>query len=291
MGRDYFFTDIPLEISITKLVTIHYFEFGRDYVFDGESHDFWELFYIDSGKAEIEYGGSIYQLNQNDIMLYAPNIFHKIRSLDSNLDLLCISFECGSPYMELLANIRTKASREIKQLFSRIIYEASEAFVLENNNPGMSGLKPRPDAPFASVELIKLYLQTALILLIRELGKKSSGTRSGQALSENRTANDIAAYIDERCEGKLTVGDICRDFGFSATYVERIFREATDMSVMRYCNAKRIERAKKYIKSGNMNFTQISERLGFDNPQYFSRVFRRITRLSPTEYRYSLQIK
>lgn len=41
---------IDTVINITRLVTIHYFEFAKDFVFDGESHDIWEMVYVDKGE-------------------------------------------------------------------------------------------------------------------------------------------------------------------------------------------------------------------------------------------------
>ena len=43
-------TRLKDEISISEIVTIHYFEFSKDYKFSGESHDCWELVYVDKGK-------------------------------------------------------------------------------------------------------------------------------------------------------------------------------------------------------------------------------------------------
>ena len=53
---------------------------------------------------------------------------------------------------------------------------------------------------------------------------------------------------------------------------------------------EKIKKAKNLIREGNLNFTEISDTLSFDNPQYFSRVFRRVTGMSPTEFKNSLDI-
>ncbi|MBR2916926.1 MAG: AraC family transcriptional regulator, partial [Clostridia bacterium] len=41
-------------ISINKIVTIHYYEFDKNYVYDGESHNFWEMVYVDAGNVKIK---------------------------------------------------------------------------------------------------------------------------------------------------------------------------------------------------------------------------------------------
>ena len=62
------------------------------------------------------------------------------------------------------------------------------------------------------------------------------------------------------------------------------------MGICEYANKIKIDTAKTLIRDDNMNFSEISDYLSFDNPQYFSRVFKRITGLTPTEFKLSLQI-
>ena len=53
----------------------------------------------------------------------------------------------------------------------------------------------------------------------------------------------------------------------------------------------RINRAKELIREGVMNFSEISDMLDFDNPQYFSRVFKRETGMTPSEFKHSLNFR
>ena len=55
-----------------------------------------------------------------------------------------------------------------------------------------------------------------------------------------------------------------------------------------YFIKKKIEYAKRLIRENKYNFTEISDRLSFDNPQYFSRVFKRVTGITPTAFRNTL---
>jgi len=48
---------------------------------------------------------------------------------------------------------------------------------------------------------------------------------------------------------------------------------------------RRMERAKELIRAGDLNFAQISARLSFENPQYFSRVFKKEYGMTPTEFK------
>ena len=71
----------------------------------------------------------------------------------------------------------------------------------------------------------------------------------------------------------------------------KLFREQTGETIAAYAVRIRVKRAKQLIREGRYNFTEISDALAFDNPQYFSRVFRRVTGMSPSEFKLSLNYK
>ena len=70
----YIETKLKREIVIDSIITIHYFEYMRDFVFRGESHDFWEFMYVDKGTPEI-----LFFMNQMSFMRSAQSeILHQI---------------------------------------------------------------------------------------------------------------------------------------------------------------------------------------------------------------------
>ena len=52
----YIKTTLKREIAIDSIITIHYFEYMKDFVFHGESHDFWEFLYVDQGSVIVQAG-------------------------------------------------------------------------------------------------------------------------------------------------------------------------------------------------------------------------------------------
>lgn len=76
------------EIVIDSIITIHYFEYMRDFVFRGESHDFWEFLYVDRGTVLVTAGESDFQLTTGNIIFHKPKEFHAIRSIEKILQTL-----------------------------------------------------------------------------------------------------------------------------------------------------------------------------------------------------------
>ena len=90
-------------IRVSRIVTIHYHEFGPSFVFSGEKHDFWELVYVDKGTVRIRRDEDEITLTQAQLLFHRPNEFHTIRSLDSSPNVFVISFTCRSEAMRFFA--------------------------------------------------------------------------------------------------------------------------------------------------------------------------------------------
>ena len=89
----------------------------------------------------------------------------------------------------------------------------------------------------------------------------------------------ILDLLEGRVYGKLTVGEIARELGKSESTVKALFSTYRDGGIMKYYNTLKIEEAKKLVREGKYNMAQIADRLGFENPQYFSKVFRQHTNM------------
>ena len=98
---EYIKTVLKEEIIIKKIVTIHYFEYAKDYVFTGESHNFWELVYVDKGEIEVMADTVGYKLKQGEMIFHKPNEFHNVWANGTIApNLVIISFECKSKAMQ-----------------------------------------------------------------------------------------------------------------------------------------------------------------------------------------------
>ena len=112
-----------------------------------------------------------------------------------------------------------------------------------------------------------------------------------QEQMETQIVQEIKEYLKRNITGKIRIEDVCHTIGYSKTYLCQLFKAQTSQSIMNYYNVQKIEYAKKLIRESSHNITQISNMLSFDNPQYFSRVFKRISGMTPTEFINSLDIK
>ena len=105
------------------------------------------------------------------------------------------------------------------------------------------------------------------------------------ALDENPIIVTIKRFIKTNLKEKLTLADIARHVGYSACYCDTIFKKETGNSIINYLIEERIDEAKRLIEEGALSLNTISDNTGFLDYNYFSRIFKKITGKTPTEYK------
>lgn len=108
--------------------------------------------------------------------------------------------------------------------------------------------------------------------------------------SRNKAANTFfiskaTHYMYENIEKKLTLRNIADYLGYSETHIYRLFLKETKYTPINYFNQLKIERSCQFLRNTNMKINQIAFKMGFDDPYYFSRLFKKNVGLSPKVYR------
>ncbi len=97
--------------------------------------------------------------------------------------------------------------------------------------------------------------------------------------------NDMIKYIEEHSDEPLTVGSIAERFYVTPSYFAHFFKKKAGKSVIQYLNDVRILKARLMLEQEDMSVSEIATAVGFDDINYFSRKFKQLTGLTPTEYR------
>ena len=95
------------------------------------------------------------------------------------------------------------------------------------------------------------------------------------------------AYIKENLAEKLTLEDAAEHVSLSKSYFCRILKDELGYTFTEYVNHLRVERAKLYLRDSTMSIADIAYAVGFDDQSYFTRIFKKLTNVSPGQYRKS----
>lgn len=289
MGTQYLKQKIDTAINISGIVTIHYFEFDRNFSSRGEKHDFWEMVYIDKGEAIIEAKSEVFTLRQGEAVFHRPNEFHKFLANGKVApNVFIITFVCHSKDMDFFKGKHLNIPTHLRMHIANIISEAEATYHLVKNDPYISELTGKNDAPLGGKQLIKINLEMLLIALLRQGINARNTTRKDEI--HDSLAEEIVELLHSNIYGYITVDEICKKLSFSRSYISAKFKKACDMTINEYSNKLKIEEAKTLIREEKHSISEISAMLCYDNVHYFSKVFKRVTNMSPREYKASVKI-
>lgn len=126
-------------------------------------------------------------------------------------------------------------------------------------------------------------LLSALLSRLMQSAWRPAMHRSG-ADSRSRIA-DVKAWLDSHYNEKVALDDLAERFYINKFYLTRLFREQYGSTIVNYLLSLRISRAKELLRFTDLSVEEIGARCGMPEANYFSRAFRKIEGVSPSEFR------
>lgn len=277
-------------ILIDSMYTIHYFEYTSNFYFSGESHDFWEFIFVDKGSVDICMDDKELTLKKGDIAFHQPNEFHKVSTFGRIApNLVVVSFQTSSPLMDFFRGQVLKIDQKERALLADLIIEARNLFSTPLDDPYLTEMVKKEEVPIGTEQLIKLYLEQFLIHLLKRYSVEGRQPESSTLKDTNEFFKRVTDYMEHNISRHLTIEQICWDNMICRTQLQKIFRKEAGTGIIDYFSKLKIDAAKHMIRDGRLNFTQISEQLGYSSIHYFSRQFKKIAGMSPSEYASSVK--
>lgn len=253
--------------TVTGFSSAFNFSWNKDFVFNGESHEMWEIVYVLSGKVEVTEDEKIYQLEKNNMIIHAPWEFHRIKSAGgTSPSLYVMSFHAeGELPKKLSEGVFTLTADQIIQYNS--IFERIYSFMKAND---MSSYAGQNTADSLSVFLIE----------ISEENITSFQDFSTSAIEYRKI---ILAMSKSVCENKK-LSDFAYECGASVSYIKQLFCKYAGISPKAYYNNLRIAHALKLLKTGKP-INEIAEEMNFSSSNYFSAFIKKHIGTTPALYK------
>ncbi len=285
-------TELNKAFDVSSVITIHYFEHSKDYVFEGESHDFWEIAYADKEEVLVYFNDEWHTLKPGHAVFHKPMQFHNLKANGCAApNVIVISFDCTSSLMKFFSDKILYIPQQAKNKITEIIYYAGKAFTTRLDDPYTRKLVKSGNA--AAEQYISLYLEELLLSLYTYYTGKEEN-KTNKLSSTVSVMNDVferaADYMSGHINKGLTIEEISLALHISPSELKRVFHEYTGLGVITYFRNMRIEYAKTLIREGRMNITEIAERMGYESIHCFSKQFKRVAGMPPSEYSISIKI-
>lgn len=230
-----------------------------------------QLLYIAAGKAHFHIDGEEKIVTAGHMVLYRPKEAQKYEYYgDEQTEVYWVHFT-GSDVTNIL---RSYGLTKDKKVF----YCGSD---LEYKNHFRAMIKELQMCKDDFAEMLELHLRQIFIKLHRYFNTISR-------VDNSQIAEDIdkaMLYFAEHYNEDICIEDYAKEHLMSTSWFIKNFRQYTGSTPMQYILSKRIHNAETLLGNENYSITEISNIIGYDNPLYFSRIFKKVKGISPTEYR------
>lgn len=249
-----------------------------------EKHDFPELFYVEKGSHTTVLDDIPYYLTEGQIIIYAPGAYHcGLPGARSTATVGIVAFEAEHCNIGAMSNRVITLTETQRSMIDEIISLGSELFTrppLAKTSGGTDGIVLRAGASADRVQKFKHMFE---LFLIDVFGVN-------EHFSDNRTNykkerfDRTVAFLRANMSTTLTIEDIAAAAAMSPSGLSALFKEQCGTSPITYFNTLKITEAQRLIRSTSLNFTEIAERLGICSVHYFSKLFKKFTGITLSEY-------
>lgn len=274
------------------LLNVDYVQLDKKWNYSNVVSPYYRLYLIDGGK------GQVFSHKQN--WLLEPGYMYIIPSF-TLCNLMCPEFlsqyfihffEELPDGISLFQNnrkiIKIKAGDLDVENFKRILEINPNRKINRSDNPKVyeKNIYYKEYEELNNMQNEAIFLETQGIIL--QLISKFIGSENFQKKDTSTIPSrvvDLISFIQLNLNKDLTVADLAKNVNLHPDYFSRLFLQLTGERPLPYIHGKRIERAQYLITTSGMPLSQIAEETGFNNVPHFTKIFKRITSLTPGQYR------
>lgn len=283
---EYIRTSIESAIDITALVTIHRLVYDSEkYRDNGERHSFYELVCVESGEFCVDIDGEPHVLHAGELLVYAPDAFHQRGDRPSNALIYIVSFETRTPIAADIFNRALKLSFSQYALLSSFFTDALQIPSTRIRTAAHKGMTLGDGEGRFALQKVKNKLELLLIELCESREPEAAALPvCNAANASDAELAQVSEFLKAHLAANLTLEEIAAGCLMSVSKLKKLFSRRHPGGVIGYFNTLKVNEAKRLIRNTDLNFTQIAESLGFAYPHYFSRRFKAVTGMTPTQY-------
>lgn len=254
------------------IVFVYHLRDERQIAWHGRLHShegsLYELHYFISGEGSFRNRGTVHSIAPGTLHITPPGVVHQIFATDARRPItyyaVLIDADGEAELLELLERLGSRLNPIVVGTSQRFFF----ADLLEKSSSDKRAL-----------------VLAAYHGLLSFLYALDGGLSASRAPTDNAHVEKALAIMQGSIEGDLDLGALCDRIQLSREHFVRLFSERMGMPPMRYYSRLKIEAARAMLSSTNLRVQEIADKLGYENQFNFARAFRRVSDMSPTEYR------
>ena len=250
------------------------------------------LFYVMSGKGGIEIGGVKYPLSAGSLVLFQSGTEYRWDVGD--MKLCIVNFDYTFVAESITKSSSPIASKDFNNSGFAPIYEFLDINCLNNhivlNGAFSVGEKIKELTIENSIKdaFSKEYTSSLLKNIILNIARLASETTNTKTKSDAVLAKGVIEYIQNHLTENINNEDIANYMNFNISYLNRVFKKYTKMTIHAFLLERRLELAMEKLKTETTSVSEIALSSGFTDIPHFTKIFKKYVGKTPSEYRSSV---
>ena len=250
-------------------------------------HSFFEMLYVYSGNIEQNIMGNQISLNEGDICIIPPGVEHSLGIFNDCvvINVLIRSTTFNDTFLEVLSDENILSS-----FFTKILYTKNynNYIIFRTHNSSqirtfMSNIIIESiDSEQYSNKILDNFLMILFAHLLRD--KKNSVELPKELQKSTSHLTSILTYI-QRNYKTVTLDDLSKEFHFSVPYLSKLIKANTGHTFKEMIQTIKLNKAIELLTSSDLKILNISDTIGYEDPNHFIRTFKKIYGISPNQYR------
>lgn len=263
-----------------ELLYISKSKFENDWHSTAHFHPFTEVFFIIDGKGAFYLNDQIVNVNKWDLIIINPNCLHTEKSSLSDVPLEYIVLGVDNLLLNFPKSLSLTTNDHQIKLYEIMNFSKDKELLLNHFNKLIDEIENKE---FNYEIICKSILNMFITHIIRSKTPLLFIEESKEKL--NLECIKIKDYIDSHYSQNITL-----DFLSNLTYMNKFhlvhtFTKQIGLSPINYAINKRIQEAKNLLATTNYSIRDIASIVGFSNSSYFSQMFKKISGITPKNYR------
>lgn len=275
-----------------SLLHVNQVQLNRSWNFNNVISPYYRLYYIDAGNGSISSAHGKVSLESGYMYIIPSFTLCNLHCPNYLSQYFIHFFEESSDGMSIFYNKRVpkkmRATEIDVALFKRILTINPGRGISRSQNPKVyeKNVYYHEYEELNNKQNVSAYIETQGILL--QLLSRFLDTQGALDKTDHLIPSkvlDAISYIQVNLHQNITVAQLAKRANQNQDYFSRLFYQYTGIRPLAYIHEKRIERAQYLLATTAMSFDEIATAVGFDNQPHFSRVFKKVTSLTPGQYR------
>jgi len=254
---------------------------GDREIFSTHWHQQLEFLFFTEGEGIIYCNSKPYKAKAGDLIVVNSNDLHRGQSISAPLHYYCIIMDTQLLQSKFMDTCEAKYVTPIEQ--NRILFENKIPYNAAIESCIMTLVHELENKELGFELAVKSAAFQLITLLFRRHATTMLNDEEYQARLRNvERLNPVLQYIDNHYTEDITLDHLSSLANVSRYHFCRVFKEITGKTPIEYINFLRIHHAENLLKQTDMNVTEVALASGFNNLNYFSRIFKKYKQISPS---------